>query len=66
MEDIKSLCVALYPVPGLDHEQVHNNPGWMKMEGNNLPTGSTNKFLACTLFLEMLPIVLSRFSIFQE
>jgi hypothetical protein len=34
LEDIKSLCVASYPVPGKDHEQVHNNPGWMKMEGN--------------------------------
>ena len=34
LEDIKSLCVTSYPVPRKDHEQVHNNPGWMKMEGN--------------------------------
>ena len=35
LEDINSLCVASYPVPGKDHKQVYNNPGWMKMEGNN-------------------------------
>ena len=76
LEDINSLCVASYPVPGKDHKQVYNNLGWMKMEGNNtmwillnaavcaeqvtsaLPKGSTKDYLGCTLFVEMLPIVL--------
>ena len=36
LEDIQSLlCVASYPIPGKDHEQVYNHPGWMQMEGNN-------------------------------
>ena len=35
LQDVKSLIVASYPVPGKDHEQVYNHPGWMQMEGNN-------------------------------
>ena len=76
LEDINSLCVASYPVPGKDHKQVYNNPGWMKMEGNKtmwilpyaalcaehltsaFPIGSTKDYLGCTLFVEMLPMVL--------
>ena len=76
MEDIKSLCVASYPVPGKDHKHAYHNPGWMKMECNKtmwilpyaavcaehltsaLPIGSTKKYLGCTLFVEMLPMVL--------
>ena len=34
LEDIKSLCVASYPVPGKDHKHAYHNPGWMKMECN--------------------------------
>ena len=35
----------MYPVPGKDHEQVHNNPGWMKMEGNNTMWSMLNAVL---------------------
>ena len=34
LEDIKSLCVASYPVPGKDHKHAYDNLGWMKMECN--------------------------------
>ena len=76
LEDIKSLCVASYPVPGKDHKHAYDNLGWMKMECNKtmwillyaavcaeqvtsaLPKGSTKDYLGCTLFVEMLPMVL--------
>ena len=34
LEDIKSLNVASYPVPGKNHKQVYHNLGWMKMDCN--------------------------------
>ena len=34
LEDILSLCVASYPVPWEEHEQVYNNPGWMSIKCN--------------------------------
>ena len=34
LEDIKSLCVASYPVLGKNYEHAYHNPGWMKMECN--------------------------------
>ena len=76
LQDVKSLIVASYPVPRKDHEHRYNNPGWMKMKGNNtmwmlpyaavcaeqltsaFPIGSTKNYLGCTLYLEMLPMVL--------
>ena len=76
LEDIKSLNVASYPVPGKNHKQVYHNLGWMKMDCNKtmwilqyaavcaerltsaLPIGSIKKYLGCTLFVEMLPMVL--------
>ena len=76
LQDVKSLIVASYPVPGKDHKHGYNNPSWMKMKGNNtmwmlpyaavcaeqltsaFPIGSTKNYLGCTLYLEMLPMVL--------
>ena len=75
LEDIKSLNVASYPVPGKNYKQVYHNLGWMKMDCNKtmwilpnaavcaeqfnaFPKGSTKKYLGCTLFVEMLPMVL--------
>ena len=35
LQDVKSLIVASYPVPGKDHKHGYHNPGWMQMKGNN-------------------------------